>query len=153
MRRDIVISDLSRCRPATQLDRDYRHGTWRLVDYETSEFAGTMVYSGQGMASGELTLPMDFSGHHAIYMGLHYPTQFGDAHVRVRLTGDPAYTLVRAELPNPKDIRGLPAEFGDYYLRKRFADYQLSEAFWRVADLTGQNLIISRFNDGGGRIS
>ena len=40
---DVIISDLSQCQPAHRLDRDYRHGTWRLIDYETEEFAGTMV--------------------------------------------------------------------------------------------------------------
>ena len=37
--KDMIISDLSQCQPAHRLDRDYRHGTWRLIDYETEEFS------------------------------------------------------------------------------------------------------------------
>ena len=148
---DIIISDLSVCRPAHRLDRDYRHGTWRLVDYGTEQFAGTMIYSGPGMNSGPLTLPLNLEGHYAIHLGVHYPGQFGDAHVRVRLTDDPAYSLVGAEVQNPKDINGIPPELRWSMTDKVFADYQVSEAFWKVADLTGQDLIISRFNDGEGR--
>ena len=33
--KDVIISDLSQCQPTYRLDRDYRHGTWRLIDYET----------------------------------------------------------------------------------------------------------------------
>lgn len=146
---EVVISDMSVCQPSHALDRDYRHGTWRLIGYETEAFAGNMIYSGPGMDSPPLTLPLNRKGPHAIYLGVHYPGQFGDAHVRVRLTGDPAYALVGAEQPNPKDQNSLPPELHPCYTRKRFADHQVSEAFWKVADLKGQDLVISRFNEGG----
>ncbi|NKB71047.1 MAG: hypothetical protein GKR89_28590 [Candidatus Latescibacteria bacterium] len=149
MPQPILISDLSQCRPAHRLDRHYRHGTWRLVEYQTKEFSGTLIYSGPGMDSAPLTLPLNATGHHAIHLGIHYPAQFGDSHLQVRLSDDPAYTLVRAEMPQAKDIGGLPAEFESHFTAKRFADYQVSQALWKVADLSGQELIISRFNQGG----
>ena len=145
--KDVIISDLSVCRPVHRLDRDFRHGTWRLIDYKTEEFAGTMIYSGPGMDSGPLTLSLNCEGTHAIYVGVHYP-QFQDAHVRLRLSGDPAYTLVRAEEQSQKDLNGIPEELRWSHTSKAFAPYQVSEAFWKVADLTGQDLIISRFNEG-----
>ena len=145
----VVISDLSQCQPAHRLARNYRHQTWRLVDYQTTEFSGTLIYSGPGMDSGPLTIPLQATGPHAIHLGIHYPAQFGDAHLQVRLTGDTTYTLVRAEAPQAKDMGGLPAEFQAYFTAKRFADYQVSETLWKMADLTGQDLIISRFNRGG----
>jgi hypothetical protein len=149
---ETIISDLSVCRPHSRLSRSYRRGTWRLIDYETEAFPGTMVYAGPGMDSDPLTLPLNRTGYHAIHLGVHYPGQFGSAHahVRVRLTDDPAYTLVAAERPNPKDQGGLPEELSWCYASKRFADHQVSEAFWKVADLTAQDLTISRFNRGGG---
>ena len=147
--KDVIISDLSQCQPTYRLDRDYRHGTWRLIDYETEEFAGTMIYSGPGMNSEPLTLSLNCEGYHAIYVGVHYPGQFGDAHVRLRLTDDPAYTLVRAETQSGKDLNGIPPELRWSHTTKAFSDYQVSEAFWKIADLTGVDLIISRFNEGG----
>ena len=145
---ECIISDLSRCRPADRLDRGVRPGTWRLIDYETAQFSGTMIYSGPGMESAELTLALDREGWHAIYLGVHYPGQFGDAHVRVRLTDDPAYSLVGAETQSAKDLNSIPEELRWSHTGKRFADHQVSEAFWKVADLTGQELTVSRFNAG-----
>ena len=147
--KNVIISDLSQCQPAHRLDRDYRHGTWRLIDYETEEFAGTMIYSGPGMNCEPLSLSLNCEGYHAIYVGVHYPGEFGDAHVRLRLTDDPAYTLVRAETQSGKDLSGIPPELRWSHTTKAFSDYQVSEAFWKVADLTGVALIISRFNEGG----
>ena len=149
LKKEIVISDLSVCRPAHRLDRGYRHETWRLIDYETEEFAGTMIYSGPGMNSGELVLPLDCEGYCAIFLGVHYPSQFGDVHVRLRLSDDPAYSLVRAETPMAKDMGALPESLKPHFTAKQFADYQVSETFWRIADLSGQDLSISRFNEGG----
>jgi len=155
MPQDTIISDLTVCLPADRLDRGCRPGTWRLVDYEvaasddTPGFVGTMVYAGPGMDAGELTLPLDASGPHAIHLGVHYPGQFGQAHVRVRLTDDPAYTLVRAETQSPKDMNGIPEDLAWSHTSKAFRDFQVSEAFWKVADLSGQDLVISRFNQGG----
>ena len=67
-----------------------------------------MIYSGPGMNSGPLTLSLNCEGYHAIYVGVHYPSQFGDTHVRLRLTDDPAYTLVRAETQSGKDLKRHP---------------------------------------------
>ena len=145
---ETILSDLTACRPANRLDRAYRHGTWRLIDYETGQFRGTMVYSGAGMDSGPLTLPLDRDGLHAIHVGVHYPSQFAEVHVRLRLTDDPAYTLIRGEFQSPKDLRGMPPDLAEHHAGKRFADYQLSEVFWKIADLSDQELVISRFNRG-----
>ena len=57
MKNQVVVSDLSVCTPAYRLDRGYRHGTWRLVDYETEIFKGTLVYSGPGWIQGNWSCP------------------------------------------------------------------------------------------------
>ena len=146
--KEVILSDLSACQPGYALDRECRPGTWRLIDYETEEFKGTMVYSGPRMESVPLTLPLNVQGYHAIYLGVHYPGQFGSVHVRVRLTDDPAYSLVREESQSLKDYNSIPPDLVHFHTDKAFRDHQLSEAFWKVADLTGQDLIISRFNSG-----
>ena len=147
MTNEIVISDLSICEPADRLHRDFRHGTWRLVGYETELFGGTMVYSGPGMDSAPLKLPINTSGYHKIYVGVQYP-EFCDVHVRLRLTDDPAYTLVRSEQQSEKDRQGLPNAYGVFFTGKAFREWEVTEAFWKIADLAGQDLTISRFNEG-----
>lgn len=139
-----LLADMSQCQPADSLERGYRHGTWRLIDYETTEFAGTMVYSGPGMQSPALTLPLQREGLHAIHLGVHYPEQGANAHLCVRLTGDDALAPVWAERPYPKDVSGMPEELKASIAGKHFSHWQVSEVFWKVADLTGQELVLSR---------
>ena len=139
-----LLADMSQCQPADCLERGYRHGTWRLIDYETTEFAGTMVYSGPGMQSPALTLPLQREGLHAIHLGVHYPEQGANAHLCVRLTGDDTLAPVWAERPYPKDVSGMPEELKASIAGKHFSHWQVSEVFWKVADLTGQELVLSR---------
>lgn len=147
MTEETIISDLSVFTPQTDLDIGVRQKTWRLIDYEAESFSGKMLYAGPGMEAPEISLPLHLDGLHRIYIGMHHPL-FCDIHVRIRLTADPAYTLVRPETPTDKDRRGLPESFSGYFTEKKFAAYQLTEAFWKVADLTNQVLHISRFNEG-----
>jgi len=69
--------------------------------------------------------------------------------VRVRLTDDAAYSLVRGEIQSAKDLRGIPDDLAWSHTDKAFRDWQVSEAYWKTADLTDQSLVISRFTEGG----
>jgi len=82
---DIIISDLSVCQPADRLDRGYRYGTRRLIDYETEGFAGTMVYSGPGMGSEPLALPLNREGD-TIASISGFTTSFSGMSAKVWLT-------------------------------------------------------------------
>lgn len=144
---DELITDMRHCLPADLLDTGYRPGTWRLVDYRTAQFSGTMIYSGPGMESGELRLPLRRPGYHAIYVGVNYPWH-EDSHISLRLSGDPGFTLVRGEIQSAKDIGGIPESLQSFHTDKAFGAHQATEAFWKVADLTDQDLVIGRSSQG-----
>ncbi len=136
----IYITDLSGCEPKSALSPEARKGRWSVWDYETHEhrgvrLSGKMLYANAQVEPPPVTLRLGASGWHAVYLGFYY-ADFPNSHtVRVRLTGDPTFDRVQAETTSPKD--GNHAEQNVNYSL-------LAETLWRTADLTGQDLVISR---------
>ena len=106
---EIILSDMSQCQPAEALARTNTPGCWRLVDYETEDgLPGVMLFGSPELGAGEITLPLNLSGPHEIYLGVNYgrPT-YGDnishlewstyGDLEVKLTRDYGYTRVAAE--------------------------------------------------------
>ncbi len=126
----IYLTDLSRCQPQIALSSGKEKNRWQVVPYETSGFSGTMLIAGPETAAPPVTLPLGVSGWHGIYLGLW--SNWTDSLVRVKLSGDDAFVKVIRE-----------AEAGD------FADnFSLDERFWKIADLTGQDLILAQQSAG-----
>jgi len=121
----IMISDMSHCQPAAAVSLQARRKKWRLIPYEAGQIAGKLIWASFESQAPELTLPLNVQGWHAIYVGLADPAHLG-CQALLRLSADPA--------PVPR-VRTA----GD-----------LEEAFFKVADLTGQSLHISRHPRGPG---
>lgn len=125
----IVLSDLSRCTPAAALSPDRRKFHWLTIPYEAEEISGVMLSTGPETDAPDVTLPLDVSGWHAIFIGLWGMGRHAaqpDA-VKVRLSGSPCFTTIAREEP-------------DYY--------SLDERFWKVADLTDQEIIFGQHSSG-----
>lgn len=124
-------ADLSRAEPASALTRDFAPGRWQLVDYETDEgVKGSMVYARPEEECGTLTLPLEATGPHRIYLGFnstnsHYVGWSSHGQIDVRLTRDPGFKRVSAETGG--------AEGQDLFK-------SVQECHWKTADLTGQAL-------------
>ena len=74
----IVLSDMSRCVPASSFSREPRWDVWNLIDFETAEHAGVAMYMGAFSAITdqripEVALDLNVSGWHAIHLGLWDP--------------------------------------------------------------------------------
>lgn len=123
--RPVLLTDMSRCTPGTALTRDTRLKQWRVLDYEAGNLSGKLVWAPAESQVPELTLPLGVTGWHAVYVGLVDPAYLG-CQALLRLTRDPA--------PVP---------------RARTTGV-LEEALFKVADLTGQSLHISRHPLGPG---
>ncbi len=121
----ILITDMSRCQPAAALSLQARRKKWRLIPYEAGHIAGKLIWASFESQPPELTLPLNVQGWHAIYVGLADPAYLG-CQALLRLSGDPAYV--------PR-VRTAGA---------------IEEAFFKVANLTGQSLHISRHPRGPG---
>jgi hypothetical protein len=121
--RPVVLADMGCCTPRSVLSSKAEAGRWKLIDYEAGGLVGRMAWAFWDAKTPPLTLPLGVRGWHAVFVGLADPGHLG-CRALVRLTGDPAYV--------PRSQSG----------------GQIEEAFFKVADLTGQSLHIAQ--DSGG---
>ena len=130
--------DLSRCEPKSSISSKFEKGKWTAVDYEIEAGSGRMLFCGPDTDAPPIVLKLSTEGWHAIYVGT-YPGasyQSDDLILFLKLTGDPAYSYATVENFRPnKDI--VPPEMIP-------SEADISEAFWKFADLTGQDLVFHR---------
>ena len=129
-REAIRIDDMSRVQPATALSDVRKRSHWKVLDYETEEFAGKCIAALPNTHAPEVTLPIDRKGWHAVYVGLGGVGRFAFGQencVRLKLSGD------RAFVP-----RGYSAGHDD-----------IDEVFFKCADLTGKDLQIAQWRGEG----
>ena len=89
--------------------------------------------AGPETAAPPVTLALGVQGWHAVFLGVYSDQWGGPDCVRVKLTGDPLFVpVVRAEPGFDSTIL-------------------IDEVFWKVADLTGQELTIAQSTAAGGR--
>ena len=125
-----TFSDLGQlAQPAEALSPYGFADKWRVVPYKTAELSGTMVVSlGHGNPP-DITIPLNSTGWHRIFVGV-YTTGDAPGELQVKLSGDAGFSTVSACL----DIT--------------FAEYAVQEFFWRCADITDQNLILGKHLSG-----
>jgi len=141
----VVLSDMSLCTPGNRLTRDFEDGCWQLVDYETVDgVRGIMAFASGSQDTGELTLPLNVTGPHKIFLGINYTkpqevnwSSYGE--LAVKLDGDFGYSRVGAE--NMRQHAGhIPSKMG--IVNEIYKSIQ--EAYWKTADLTGKSLVLTR---------
>ncbi|MDP6358887.1 MAG: hypothetical protein QF473_27460, partial [Planctomycetota bacterium] len=117
------LSDMSKCLPQSAHCRSIRAGHWRLLEYESDEVSGTMMFAGPLTDVPDVSYPLDVEGWHAIYIG--YATQIHGEHVAVkaRLQSDPCFQTIADD-----ELDGLEV-------------MTIREVFWRYADLTGEQIV------------
>ena len=132
--RAVIISDMGRCQPAEALSEDRARHHWHLLPYEAEGLSGTIIGASSRMEAPDVTLPLELSGWHAVYVGIwnpHYAYD-GDFMVRVKLTSDPCFQAIA----DPEPVLEWPGTV------------ELAEAFFKYADLTGEDLVIAQQSKG-----
>ena len=125
--RPVYIADLDRCRPTEALaDLPERH-RWRKLPYQAEGFAGTMLLAGPETAAPDISCPLSVRGWHAVSIGIYHEGWLGPSQLRVKLSGEDAFTYLSARA----EETGFMADV-------------LLERFWKVADLTGRDLVIGQ---------
>ncbi len=127
----IYLADLDRCAPADAWSSEAAPGRWRRLPYETADFKGAMMTAGPETRAPRLTYPLRAEGWHAISIGIH-ATGHGegeDGELLVRLSGDETFSI----------LTWGPSHLDGHTRRK-----QLEEVFWKVADLSGQQIVFSQ---------
>ena len=139
MTSEILLTDMGQCRPAAALSTTRRRLHWQLLPYETADFSGRLISAGFMTDPPEVRLSVGHSGWHAIYLGLWIvggtDTRWGKTamasdtagNLKIRLADDPCFVHFRRDLPH----------FGN-----------LEEMFWKVADLKGQDIVVSKQQEG-----
>ena len=127
----VYLTNLDKCRPAEALSREARRGHWRTLAYETDGSSGVMLIAGPETAAPEITYPLQASGWHAVSVGM-YVMPGATVKVPVRLSGDPAFSILT--LPQ--------LELG--WTTHTAAQEQIWEQFWKVADLTDQQVVLGQ---------
>ena len=147
---EIVISDLTRCRPIEAMTpaNAPREGRWRVVDYETEDgVVGKMLFAAPEDRAPTLRLTLPAEGVCRIFLGVNYTrSPLADrSHLRefsmygnleVMLDTDGGYSRVAFEGPWRQDT-------SDKVGRESLCWHAIHEAYWKTADVTGRSLIFS----------
>jgi len=134
------LANLERqCFPRESISRELQPGKWLAVDYEVDWGRGVMLYALPHSKAPPLTLKLGESGWHEIRLGIFYSSYHGnpsDRMLTAKLSGDRSYSRFGREFyRRVKD---------GHYPEKDIGMFDITEVFWKCADLTGQDLIISR---------
>ena len=131
----IYLGDLDKCRPAGALSSGPGPARWTALSYESDLVSGVMLLAGPETGAQEITYPLPVSGWHAVSIGaLGGHSESDCTSVEVRLSGEKTFSRLTAPLQHGREEGRLrPAERGEAQLR---------EVFWKVADLTGQALVL-----------
>lgn len=126
---EIIISDMSACRPAACLSLTPRPRQWQLAPYQTDTIQGTMILARPQTNPPEVVLPLPGRGRYAIHLAFAGVGWCGPALISVKLGSDPCPVRL-----------GVEADF-------RF----LEEGFWKEADLDGATTLhIAPVTEGDG---
>ncbi|MAE64015.1 MAG: hypothetical protein CMJ18_07045 [Phycisphaeraceae bacterium] len=129
-----IISQLDACVPREALSATPAGDKWHLIAYEADGVSGIMVGAAPLVMAPDLTLALDATGWHAVYIGIwnpHHDYQ-GRFRVKVRLGSDPCFH----DMVDPEPPLSWPGLC------------HLQEAFFKEADLTGEHLVIRKQNKG-----
>ncbi len=122
----IYITDLDRCQPSTSLSSTPKRHTWLAQPYATARLSGQLLSAGEETAAPEVTLALEQSGWHRIYIGV-YPEHRGRAAIEVKLSDDTSYSLLH---------------MGADWSAAASHGHTIHELWWKEADLSGQDLCI-----------
>ncbi len=136
----ILLADLSIAEPRWAITAKPKKGCWYRIPYETETgIRGVMVARGQRTHPPDLRLPLAVTGWHAIYLGLFGGSESDEFRLRLKLSDE---KLFEALLPSRLGYQRR-ADGGWLRPRSAIGVTDIEEVFWKAADLTGQQLVIS----------
>ena len=120
MNKEILYTDLYEAfEPKSQMTLSDEPKKWQVVPYEAESFSGNLLISAWSSSTGTLTLDPKLSGWYKIM--LIFP-DYKASDLYIKLSGDDTFSF-----------RNSPASRVE----------TMSEVFYRCADMTGQNLMIT----------
>jgi hypothetical protein len=154
-KKEILISDLSVCEPQSAIADHGSEGCWWKTDYELENGVKGVMLNGEPQdAPVRLSLKLNARGFYKIYIGINYLFQpYKNGHrnrlveldygaVSVRLSNDRGFTRVGIE----KYLQTEAGRYPEKVLPEKATKEHFNaiyESYWKTADLTGQDLVIS----------
>lgn len=124
---DVVISHLDKAVAPKLLQTDPSEtNLWKAVSYESEEFAGVMLGEGGGPDQKPITIRLGAEGVYRVFLGLY--SGYAARQMRVKLTGDTSADTLPIQVVGERTLN-------------------ISETFWKEADLTGQDLVLEGSGD------
>ena len=138
MKKEMWLSDLTEFDPADAISYDRGEETWIAVDYEVDEGKGIMLFGLPELDLPPLTLRLKVTGWYEIRLGIFYGSRLAsitDRVLCVKLSDDVTFSRISHEHYQLRKDGNYP--------EKEFHWFDIAEAFWKCADLTGQDLVIN----------
>ncbi len=130
-RKEQVFQDLGAlCQPQHNISDRRELYKWNSVSYETRLYKGTMLSALQHACPEDVAFDPQLDGYYMIFVGL---PKYSGNQVRLRISGEQEWMSI-----SPSSQVG-------------FANHAVEEAFWRVADMTGQSVVIGKHPAGNPR--
>ncbi len=148
----IYVTQMDRCQPQAALSDRMEQHKWQVISYKTKKLKGNMVGAISMINAPDLTIPLDVSGWHKIYIAYWHPAFLynDDAIIKVRLSDQPAFRVFHEDGSADgkefwqRDIADQNVVIsGEENVRYRT---YLREVLFDCADLTGRNLVIGKSN-------
>ena len=135
-RESIYLLDMRASRPEHAISDDFEKGKWTAVDYTIEQGPGSMLFCGPDTDAPPLTLELGVEGWFHVFVGTYRHLHHTTSALLLKLSGDPGYMRATAEtFRTGKDL--VPPEMLP-------GKTDISEAYWKAADLTGQQIIFHR---------
>ncbi|OGG46204.1 MAG: hypothetical protein A3F84_15105 [Candidatus Handelsmanbacteria bacterium RIFCSPLOWO2_12_FULL_64_10] len=132
----LYFLDMTACEPGDAFSTEFEKGKWTAVEYAMAQGPGKMVFCGPDTQASPIRLKLGVKGWHHVFVGTYRNPHYPDSCLLLRLSGDAGYTRAVTEDFRPgKDL------VAPEMLPKQT---DLCEAYWRSADLTGQDVIFHR---------
>ena len=114
------VSRMDSCQPQHALSDRMAQGKWQLITYETEELKGTMVGALSLINAPDLTIPLDATGWHKVYIGYWNPSHLydDDPIIKVKLSDQPAFRIFHEDVSTDRQ--------DSTFLREAFFDYAWS---------------------------
>lgn len=130
MNNEILITDLSNA----VIEKDSVSASitldkWRVMEYETAKYSGTMLYATPECMPKDVTIPLNLKGKYYVYLGM-FKGKGSTPMVSLRLTSEDEIFLVTPETR----YQWTPLETAVEY-------------FWREVELNGEGLVLSKPKD------
>ncbi len=123
----IYLTDLTRCLPTTALSSIPQRRHWRTLTYAAGDLDGVMLMAGPETTAPEIRVPLGVEGRYAVSISVLpiRSAEEGDAlELQIRLSDEDVPVLMTHLITS--------------------GDPSLVEMFWKVADLSGRDLLLSQ---------